>query len=60
MVRAAASSVPIEQRDQFLRDLAKDLGGKPSDIEITQTINVALNRMPVFLCDTQQPKEKAT
>jgi hypothetical protein len=56
-VRAAATVVPVEQRDQFLRALSKNLGGQPSDIEITQAINVALNRTPVFLCDSAQQKE---
>jgi hypothetical protein len=58
-VRAAASAVPIAQRDAFLQSVARHLVGEPSDDAVQAAINATLDRTPVFLCDAQ-PKEKAT
>jgi hypothetical protein len=55
-VRAAASAVPIEQRDNFLQSVASHLPGEPSNDAVQAAINIALNRTPVFLCDAK-PKE---
>jgi len=60
LVRAAASAVPVEQRDQFLHDIAERLAGEPSDDAITQAINVVLDRTPVFLCDSAPTNRRAT
>jgi hypothetical protein len=60
LIKHAARALPVSAREQFLQNVARHLAGQPSDIEITQAINTALNRTPVFLCDAQQPKEKVT
>jgi hypothetical protein len=59
-VRAAASALPLDQRDGFLQNVASHLTSEPSNDAVQAAINIALNRTPVFLCDAQQPKEKVT
>ena len=60
LVRNAASAVPLAQCDGFLQSVASHLTGEPSNDAVQAAVNIALNRTPVFLCDTQQQKEKVT
>jgi hypothetical protein len=58
IIMRAASTLPPERRDQFLRDLAARLGDQPSPLAVEAAINTALTCVPVFLCDSAStPKE---
>ena len=48
LVRAAAASVPVQCRDTFLKQLADQLRGQPSDTAVAAAINVGLDRVHAF------------
>jgi hypothetical protein len=52
LVERAARSLPIEARDAFLKSVADRLSGDPSDAAVNSAINVALDRLPLFVCDS--------
>lgn len=54
LIKHAASALPVDQRDQFLRDIAKRLAGEPSDAAVAEAVNVTLNRTSVFLTDSKE------
>jgi hypothetical protein len=52
-IRRVASTIPLNHRDEFLRRVAAQLAGEPSDAAVHAAIDAQLNlgRVPVFLCD---------
>jgi hypothetical protein len=60
LIQEAARSVPLERRDQFLRNVASHLGHLPSDAAVQAAIDaqLAVNKLPVFFCDAPMMKEK--
>src|ERR1035437_301741 len=59
MLNSAARALPLAERDAFLRGVATRLGDMPNDAAISDAIDaqLALDRLPTFLCDAQ-PKEQ--
>jgi hypothetical protein len=53
MVMVAARTLPVEQRHQFLREVASGLVHCPTDDAVAAAVDVARRAMPspVFLCD---------
>jgi hypothetical protein len=52
LVERAARGLPIEARDGFLKTVAAHLNGDPSDAAVNSAINIALDRLPLFVCDS--------
>jgi hypothetical protein len=52
-LQQATRTVPPSQRDEFLQGVARRLGSQPSDraLEVAIDAQLAVNRLPVFLCD---------
>ena len=48
LVKAAAASVPVQHRDAFLKQIADQLRGVPSDTAVAAAINIALDRVHAF------------
>jgi hypothetical protein len=48
LVRNAARAMPVNARDQFLRDVASHLADTPSDAAVMMAINVTYDRVPVL------------
>jgi hypothetical protein len=48
LVKVAAASVPVQHRDAFLKQIANQLRGQPSDLAVTFAINVGLDRVHAF------------
>jgi hypothetical protein len=59
LVKSAAKSLSVSDRDDFLRGVASHLGSEPSDDAVRRAIDnqLAVNKLPVFLCDSAKPKE---
>jgi hypothetical protein len=59
LVKHAARAMPVNTRDQFLQDVASRLADEPTDIAVSAAISaqLALNRLPTFLCDSKPPGE---
>jgi hypothetical protein len=53
LVRHAAGSLRPAQRDEFLQGVARHLADQPSDHAVQAAINASLDRMPVFLNDSE-------
>jgi hypothetical protein len=60
LIKQAAKYVSIDRRDEFLRGVASHLGAEPSDATVQAAIDtqLAVNKLPVFLCDAAMMKEK--
>jgi hypothetical protein len=52
LLRQAAKAIPIQQRENWLSDVAKRLTGEPSDAAVMQAINVQYDRTHVYLTDS--------
>ena len=48
LVKAAAASVPVQHRDAFLKQIASQLRGVPSDSAVVAAINIGLDRVHAF------------
>jgi hypothetical protein len=44
-VRTAAASLPHNQRDEFLKGVARKLSEKPSDHAVLIAVNITMSRM---------------
>jgi hypothetical protein len=55
LVMVAARTLPVEQRHQFLREVASGLVRSPTDDAVAAAVDLARRAMPppVFLCDGQ-------
>jgi hypothetical protein len=60
LVERAARSLPLERRDEFLRDVAARLGEAPTTAAIEAAIGAFFERTPVFLCDSAPAANKET
>jgi hypothetical protein len=49
MVQRHAAALPVDQRAQFLRDVAACLTDAPSDGAVAQAVNIVLDRRPSAL-----------
>jgi hypothetical protein len=56
LVQNSARSLPQQQRDRYLRSIADQLVGEPSDAAVVAAINVALDR--VFAFQQYESKEQ--
>ena len=52
LVQQHAASLSVQQRDTFLRQIADQLRGEPSDMAVEAAVNAALDR--VMLISTGQ------
>jgi len=54
LVMVAARTLPVEQRHQFLREVASGLVRSPTDDAVVAAVDVARRALPppVFLCDS--------
>ena len=62
-VTAAAASLRVESRDQFLRDIASQLAPlkrQPTDADVAAAINQTIGVTPVYLCDSKEGVSHAT
>jgi hypothetical protein len=61
-IQHAARSLPVGQREGFLRGVARHLAAEPTDHAVSAAIDaeLSLNRLPVFLCDGKLTKETTT
>jgi len=57
LVERAARGLAVEARDGFLKTVADHLTGDPSDDAVVAAVNVALDRLALFLCDGAPTKE---
>lgn len=50
----AARTIPPSARSEFLQNIARRLGERPSDAALQTAISetLAVNRIPTFLCDS--------
>jgi hypothetical protein len=46
MLRMASKSIPVDRREMFLEDLAKQLTGEPTDQALMASINAQMDRLP--------------
>jgi hypothetical protein len=53
LIKHAAASLRPDLRDGFLKNVAAHLTATPSDHAVQAAVNIALDRMPVFLNDSQ-------
>jgi hypothetical protein len=53
MVRHAAGSLRPDLRDGFLQGVSRLLADRPTDHAVQAAVNIALDRMPVFLNDSE-------
>jgi hypothetical protein len=60
LVERAARGLGVEVRDNFLKTVADHLNGDPSDAAVNAAINIALDRLPLFLCDNTPAKQEKT
>ena len=52
ILERAARSLPVEQRDRFLQQVAAQLRGEPATPAVEIAVNRALAVMkPIYLCD---------
>jgi hypothetical protein len=58
LIERAARSLPLERRDEFLRDVAARLGEAPTTAAIEAAIGAFFERTPVFLCDSAPAKKE--
>lgn len=49
LVQQAAASLPVALRDRYLRQIADQLVGHPTDTAVVKAVNVALDRAYAFL-----------
>ena len=52
MVQQHAAALPVQLRDHYLRSIADQLRGEPSDPAVAQAINLALDRVHAFTNNT--------
>ncbi len=62
LIHSAAGCVPVERRSEFLQRVAAHLGTQPSDEAVQAAIDaqLAVHRLPVFLCDAASTTPKGT
>lgn len=48
LVQQHAAALPQQLRDHYLRSIADQLRGEPTDTAVAQAINVALDRVHAF------------
>ena len=48
LIQSAAASIPVERREAFLKQLAGQLRGQPSDTAVAAAINIGLDRVHAF------------
>ena len=53
LVQQHAASLSVQQRDTFLRQIADQLRGEPSDMAVEAAVNTALDR----LCSSQRGQQ---
>jgi hypothetical protein len=58
LVEQAAKTLPVSDRDEFLRGVASKLGAEPTNDAVRHAIDrqLEVNRIPTFLCGSV-PKE---
>ena len=57
IVQRAARSLPVEQRDRFLEQIASQLRDQPGTAAVEVAVNRALVALqPVFFCDSASRK----
>ena len=59
-VERAARGLAVEARDGFLKTVADHLSGDPSDAAVNAAVNIALDRLALFLCDSAPAKKETT
>ena len=48
IVQQHAASLPVQLRDAYLRQIADQLTGQPSDLAVEAAVNAALDRVHAF------------